>query len=105
MLRLTELGDQATIQHVFELVLRLKQICNFDPATGDSAKFERLAADLDEVAASGRKAIVFSQWVTTLETLAGRLGAFRPAGLSRPGPPQAARRGPRAVQQRSAATP
>ncbi|HXT60422.1 MAG TPA: SNF2-related protein, partial [Pirellulales bacterium] len=33
VLRLTELGQGATIQHVFELVLRLKQICNFDPAT------------------------------------------------------------------------
>ena len=73
-----EMGDEATIQHVFELVLRLKQICNFDPATGDSAKFERLAADLDEVAASGRKAIVFSQWVTTLELLAARLAPLKP---------------------------
>ena len=63
MLRLTEMGDAATIQHVFELVLRLKQICNFDPATGASSKLERLEADLEEVAASGRKAIVFSQWV------------------------------------------
>ena len=25
------MGDSITIQHVFELVLRLKQICNFDP--------------------------------------------------------------------------
>jgi SNF2 family DNA or RNA helicase len=73
MVRLAEMGRQATIQHVFELVLRLKQICNFDPPSGDSSKFERLAADLDEVAASGRKAIVFSQWVTTLEQLAARL--------------------------------
>jgi SNF2 family DNA or RNA helicase len=79
VLRLTELGDQATIQHVFELVLRLKQICNFDPATGDSSKFERLAADLDEVAASGRKAIVFSQWVSTLHLLANRLSWLKPA--------------------------
>jgi SNF2 family DNA or RNA helicase len=78
VLRLTEMGDSATIQHVFELVLRLKQICNFDPATGESAKFERLAADLDEVAASGRKAIIFSQWVDTLETLAKRLAGFEP---------------------------
>ena len=68
MLRLTEMGDGATIQHVFELVLRLKQICNFDPATGDSAKLERLAADLEEIAASGRKAIVFSQWVAHART-------------------------------------
>ena len=83
VLRLTEMGDEATIQHVFELVLRLKQICNFDPATGDSSKFERLAADLDEVAASGRKAIVFSQWVSTLEMLSDRLSWLRPAAISR----------------------
>ena len=79
VLRLTEMGDSATIHHVFELVLRLKQICNFDPATGESSKFERLAADLGEVVASGRKAIVFSQWVATLKMLAARLSDFGPA--------------------------
>ncbi|REK12332.1 MAG: ATP-dependent helicase [Planctomycetota bacterium] len=78
VVRLTEMGDEATIQHVFELVLRLKQICNFDPASGESSKFERLAADINEVAASGRKALVFSQWVATLETLAARLKRARP---------------------------
>jgi SNF2 family DNA or RNA helicase len=78
VLRLTEMGASATIQHVFELVLRLKQICNFDPATGSSSKLERLEADLEEVAESGRKAIVFSQWVGTLEKLAGHLRRFGP---------------------------
>ena len=78
VLRLTDLGHTATIQHVFELVTRLKQICNFDPATGESTKIERLEADLAEVAASGQKAIVFSQWVSTLELLAERLQRFRP---------------------------
>ncbi len=78
VLRLTEMGESATIQHVFELVLRLKQICNFDPATGESAKFERLAADLEEVAASGRKAIIFSQWVNTLQILSERLQPYKP---------------------------
>ena len=67
--------QELTIQHVFELVLRLKQICNFDPATGASTKFERLEADLEECAASGRKAIVFSQWVQTLDELRARLAA------------------------------
>ena len=76
VLRLTEMGEAATIQHVFELVLRLKQICNFDPATGESAKLERLSADLDEVAASGQKAIVFSQWVGSLQALGRRLRRF-----------------------------
>lgn len=78
VLRLTKMGDAATIQHVFELVLRLKQICNFDPATGASAKLERLEADLEEIAASGQKALVFSQWVTTLDELGRRLRRFRP---------------------------
>ncbi len=78
VLRLTAMGKSATIQHVFELVLRLKQICNFDPATGASSKLERLQADLEEVAASGKKAIVFSQWVSTLRRLAGELARFGP---------------------------
>lgn len=67
-----------TIQHVFELVLRLKQICNFDPSTGASAKLERLEADLEECVASGRKAIVFSQWVDTIDQIAQRLGKGGP---------------------------
>ncbi len=78
VLRLTELGPAATISHVFELVIRLKQICNFDPATGASAKLERLEADLEEIAGSGRKAIVFSQWVGTLRRLAAALARFGP---------------------------
>jgi SNF2 family DNA or RNA helicase len=78
ILRLTEMGDSATIQHVFELILRLKQICNFDPATGESSKLERLAADLDEIAASGQKAIVFSQWVDTLGRLHRELSGLNP---------------------------
>ena len=78
VVRLTDMGESATIQHVFELVLRLKQICNFDPATGESCKLERLRADMEEVAASGRKAIVFSQWVGTLHRLASELKQFGP---------------------------
>ena len=76
VLRLADMGREATIQHVFELVLRLKQICNFDTATGESAKLECLQAELEEVQASGRKALVFSQWVETLGRLEGALGKF-----------------------------
>lgn len=76
VIKLEHLGEELTIQHVFELVLRLKQICNFDPATGASSKLERLEADLEEVAASGQKAIVFSQWVETLFRLRDRLERF-----------------------------
>jgi SNF2 family DNA or RNA helicase len=79
VVRLREMNRSITIQHVFELVLRLKQICNFDPITGASGKLERLEADLEECAASGRKAIVFSQWVQTLAELRARLARFAPA--------------------------
>jgi len=78
VVRLKEMKTELTIQHVFELVLRLKQICNFDPVTGASAKLDRLEADLEESSASGRKAIVFSQWVQTIEELSERLARFNP---------------------------
>ena len=78
VIHLQELQESLTIQHVFELVIRLKQICNFDPRTGASCKFDRLKADLEECVASGRKAIIFSQWVKTLDELRGRLQDFGP---------------------------
>ncbi|MFT5523722.1 MAG: SNF2 family DNA or RNA helicase [Pirellulaceae bacterium] len=76
VMRLAGMGEDITIQHVFELVLRLKQICNFDPVSGASSKQERLVADMEEVAASGQKAIVFSQWVKTIEKISGGLDRF-----------------------------
>jgi SNF2 family DNA or RNA helicase len=78
VVRLNALGETISVQHVFELVMRLKQICNFDPLTGQSAKLEQMQADLVEVAESGRKAIVFSQWVEPLEFLARALAHVGP---------------------------
>ncbi|MFL5245490.1 MAG: DEAD/DEAH box helicase [Gemmataceae bacterium] len=78
IVHLNELGDTITVQHVFELIMRLKQICNFDPLTGQSSKLDQLQADLAEVAESGRKAIVFSQWVDPLQVLAGALAPLGP---------------------------
>jgi SNF2 family DNA or RNA helicase len=78
VIHLNELGDTITVRHVFQLVMRLKQICNFDPLTGESAKLERLLADMEEVADSGRKAIIFSQWVEPLQILSAALRLFGP---------------------------
>src|SRR5262245_10937165 len=78
VVRLNALGATLTVQHVFELVMRLKQICNFDPATGASAKLEQLSGDVAEVAACNRKAIIFSQWVEPLEVLAKVLAPHGP---------------------------
>jgi SNF2 family DNA or RNA helicase len=78
IIQLNELGESITVQHVFELVLRLKQITNFDPLTGESTKRDRLIADMEEIAASGKKAILFSQWTRALDWLAPSLEPFGP---------------------------
>ena len=78
IIRLNDLGESITIQHVFELVLRLKQITNFDPLTGESAKLDRLIADMSEIADSGGKALLFSQWTGAIGWLQQRLQQFRP---------------------------
>ncbi|MFQ5730686.1 MAG: DEAD/DEAH box helicase [Planctomycetaceae bacterium] len=78
VIQLDGMGEAITIQHVFELVLRLKQITNFDPLTGESAKLDRLTADMEEIAASGGKAILFSQWTKTLDWIKQQLDARLP---------------------------
>jgi SNF2 family DNA or RNA helicase len=78
VVQLDELGESISIQHVFELVLRLKQITNFDPLTGESAKLERVEADMEEIAASGGKAILFSQWTGCIDWLEKKLARFHP---------------------------
>lgn len=78
VIQLNDLGESISIQHVFELVLRLKQITNFDPLTGESSKLDRLQADMEEIAACGGKAILFSQWTKTIDWLAARLGDVNP---------------------------
>lgn len=78
IIQLNEMGESISVQHVFELVLRLKQITNFDPLTGESSKLERLRADMEEIAASGGKAILFSQWTKTIDWLAVRLAEANP---------------------------
>ena len=78
IVQLNSLGDSITVQHVFELVLRLKQITNYDPLTGESAKLERLVADMEEISASGAKAILFSQWTKTIDWLVPHMKPFNP---------------------------
>ncbi|QDT49292.1 ATP-dependent helicase HepA [Symmachiella dynata] len=78
VIQLNEMGESISVQHVFELVLRLKQITNFDPLTGDSAKLDRLEADMEEISNSGGKAILFSQWTKCIDWLDEKLKRFNP---------------------------
>ncbi len=68
-----------TVQHVLALIQYLKQICNFDPASGDSAKVDYLQEDyLESACQNDDKTIVISQYVKTLEELKGRLKDYDP---------------------------
>jgi len=63
VVRLNEKGETVTVQHVFALIKRLMQICNFEPVSGESAKLDRMKGDLEEIIESGRKLLIFSQFV------------------------------------------
>ena len=56
IVHLNDLGDTVTVQHVFQLPMRRKQMCNVDPLTGESAKLEQVLTDLEADRDGGRKA-------------------------------------------------
>jgi SNF2 family DNA or RNA helicase len=85
VIHLRSLGEKVTIANVLELIVRLKQICNFCPTTGESAKFDDLVERLDEVTRGGHRALVFSQFVQPpfgVAELGSRLARFRPLVFS-----------------------
>nr|MBA2244778.1 DEAD/DEAH box helicase [Gemmatimonadota bacterium] len=78
---LQDLGRAARVTHVFELIMRLKQLCNFCPRTGESAKLADLEERLDTLADEGHKALIFSQYADDrygVRALARRLARFQP---------------------------
>lgn len=61
---LKSLGAEVGIQHVLELIMRLKQICNADPRTGQSCKLADIKERMAQLSAQGHKALVFSQYTS-----------------------------------------
>lgn len=62
VLDLREKGEKITITHVFSLINHLKQICNFDPVTGESAKLDFVRQRLEHISEQGDKALIYSQF-------------------------------------------
>jgi len=56
------LGGKATKIHIFALLTKLKQICNFASAKNSSPKTEALCDLLNQIKESGQKALVFTQY-------------------------------------------
>jgi SNF2 family DNA or RNA helicase len=74
-------GTSLTITHVLELIVRLKQLCNIDPASGESAKLIDIAQRLRTLAEEGHRALVFSQFTDAtfgIERAARSLSEFHP---------------------------
>jgi SNF2 family DNA or RNA helicase len=75
------LGTNISIANILELVLRLKQLCNFEPVSGASAKLDDMEVRLQSVVDNGERAVVFSQFagdVYGAAAIARRLERFQP---------------------------
>ena len=81
VMQLRAKGGEVRIQHVLELILRLKQLCNFTPASGSSAKVLDIRERLEVLGEEGHRALVFSQFTDEtfgVRALARELSEFDP---------------------------
>jgi len=81
ILQLREKGQYLRIENVLELILRLKQICNFCPRTGQSSKLEDVQNRLATLVSEGHRAILFSQFTDSqygVQAIVSRLRSFSP---------------------------
>lgn len=73
-----ELGGRVTKVHIFSLISKLKQICNFSPNKERSSKTEELLDLVEQIKESGQKVLIFSQYdiegVSKLEKLLAPFG-------------------------------
>ena len=74
---LRSLGRDITIQHVLELITRLKQICNADPQGGESSKLDDIEERLELLVGQGHKALVFSQYTSDTSGVAAAASRLR----------------------------
>jgi len=81
ILQLKEKGDGIRISNVLELILRLKQICNFCPVSEESSKMEDILERINTLIAEGHRAIIFSQFIDAnygVLAISHRLRHFQP---------------------------
>ena len=85
IVHLKSLGADVGVQHVLELITRLKQICNADPKTGASSKLDDIGERLRRLADQGHKALIFSQYTSDISGVAAaanHLREFNPLTLT-----------------------
>lgn len=57
------LGDDCSRVHIFSVITKLKMICNFAPDADSSPKLRAIESKLESIKASGKKVLVFTQWL------------------------------------------
>jgi SNF2 family DNA or RNA helicase len=80
VVELREQGTAARVEHVLDLIQRLKAICNICPESGESSKLADLRERIETLAGEGHRALIFSQFTNEsfgARAIAARLG--RPA--------------------------
>lgn len=81
IVRLKESGESVRIENVLELIMKLKQICNFCPSTGSSVKFDDVLERLITLVSGGYRALIFSQFTDSTygaNAIASKLKEFNP---------------------------
>jgi SNF2 family DNA or RNA helicase len=58
------------------MLTKLKQLCNYEPVSGESVKMEALQVILDDCCELEDKVLIFSQYVETLHFISRQLGAY-----------------------------
>jgi SNF2 family DNA or RNA helicase len=83
-------GEGAQETHLFALITKLKQLCNYDPASQESSKLEALKLIIEGLAPDD-KLLIFSQYVETLQWLATKINGLAPCEVFHGGLSQADR--------------
>lgn len=81
IVQLTAAPGVVTIVHVLELISRLKQLCNYDPASGASGKLDDISERMRTLVDEGQRALIFSQFTDAMfgiGRVAKRLQEFQP---------------------------
>lgn len=60
---LKRLGEEITVFHILELITRLKQLCNVDAKSKESAKLRWVKDSLEDIVSSGDKVLIYSQYL------------------------------------------
>jgi len=85
VIQLEERGAETRIEHVLELILRLKQICNFCPRTAQSAKIDDIRSRMEVLTDEGHRALIFSQFTDErfgVAAVCRSLERFEPLGYT-----------------------